>query len=67
MVLRVRIGALDLNETFRANRLVTASGTVEIRRIVKEADRTLACVFVQSDFNRLSIDKWVFGKLQFPR
>lgn len=67
MVWRVGIGALDLNETFRAYRLVTASGTVEIRRIVKETDRTLACVFVEGDFNRLPIDKWVFGKLQFPR
>ena len=35
-----RIDPLDLNETFRTYRLVTASRMVDIRRIVLELDKT---------------------------
>ena len=66
MLWGVRVRALDLHEAFGANGLITASGVVQVWRIVEETDRTFACVFVQIDFDGLPVDKWVLGKLQFP-
>ena len=67
MLRSVRIRSLDLDEAFRADLLFTASSGVEIRGIVKEADRAFRCIFVEVNFNGLAIDKGVVRKLDFFR
>ena len=38
MVWRVRIWTFDLDEAFRANRLLTAAGSIQVGRVIHEAD-----------------------------
>jgi hypothetical protein len=42
----VWLGTLDLDEAFRTDGLIAASSTVEVRRIVQEADGTFARILV---------------------
>lgn len=63
----MRIRSLDLHKALRANGLVTAPCLIEIRRIVHEADRTLRGIFVQIDFDGLSIHIWILLELYLPR
>jgi hypothetical protein len=63
----MRIRALDLNKALGADGLVTASSSVQIRRVEQEADRTFGPFLVKIDLNWLAVDKWILGKLQFPR
>ena len=67
MLRRMRLRALNLNKAFRANGLVAASRPVQVRRIVQEADGTFRCIFIKICLDRLSVDKWVGRKLEFPR
>ena len=59
MFRRVWVGALDLYETLRADRLLTASCSVEVGRIVEEANGTFRCVFVKVDFDGLSVHEGI--------
>jgi hypothetical protein len=59
MLRKVRISALDLNETFAADILVTASGAVQVRRICQEADRALLSVFVKENLHGLAVHKGI--------
>jgi hypothetical protein len=52
----VGVGPLDLNETLRAYRLVAASSFVEVRRIIKKANRAFRSIFVEKRFHRLPVD-----------
>lgn len=67
MLWRMRLRALNLNKAFRANRLIAASRPIQVRRVVQETDGTFPCIFVEICLDRLSIDKWVWSKLEFPR
>jgi formyltetrahydrofolate synthetase len=51
------VWAFYLNEALGANRLVATSRTIEIRRIIEEADRTLRGILVEVRLNGLTIDK----------
>jgi hypothetical protein len=64
---RMRIWALDLNKALGADGLVTASSSVQIRRVEQEADRTFGPILVKINLNWLAVNKWILGKLQFPR
>jgi hypothetical protein len=57
MLWGMRVGAFYLNKAFGANRLIATSCTVEIRRIIEEADRALRGILVEVRFNGLAIDK----------
>ena len=61
------VWSLNLYEAFRADRLITASRCIEIRRVVKEADRTFAGVFVQVHLDGLTIHKGILGELELAR
>lgn len=67
MLWRMRVRALDLNKAFGANGLIAASRSIQVRRIVQEADGTFRCIFIKICLDRLSVDKWVGRKLEFPR
>jgi hypothetical protein len=56
------IGTLNLNKAFATNRLVAASGAVQVWWIGQEADGTIHGVFVNVDFEWLAIDKGVVGQ-----
>ena len=43
---RVRIWTLDLNEAFGTDRLIAASGSVQVWGIIQEADGAFAGIFV---------------------
>ena len=62
---RVWIGTFDLNKAFRADRLIATSGSIEVRRIIQEAYRTLEGVLVKISLKGLAIDIWVFGQHRF--
>lgn len=59
----MRVGSLDLDKAFAANRLVTASCTVEIRRIRQETNGAFFYSFVKINLERLAVDKGIMGKL----
>jgi hypothetical protein len=61
MFRRVGIGSLDLDETLGANRLIAASGSIQIRWIVEKADGTFGRVFVETGFQRLPIHQRIIG------
>jgi hypothetical protein len=61
------VWSFNLYEAFRADCLITASRCIEIRRIVKEADRTFASVFVQIYLDGLTIHKGILRKLELAR
>lgn len=54
------IRAFDLDEAFRTDRLLTTPGSVQVRRIIQEADGAFRSVLVQIDLDWLSIDKGVW-------
>jgi hypothetical protein len=56
MLWRVWIRSLDLNEAFRADVLTTAACVIQIRRIVEEANRALAGIFVKHSLQRRAIN-----------
>jgi len=63
----MRIRSLDLHEAFGADRLVTTSRLVQVRRIIEEADWTLRSIFVDVRFQQLAMYIRVLWKLQFLR
>lgn len=67
MLWRMGLRALNLNKTLRANGLIAASRPIQVRRIVQEANGAFSRIFVKICLDRLSVDKWVGGKLEFPR
>ena len=58
---KMGVGALDLNKAFAADRLVAASGAVQVRWVCQETDRTLISVLVEENLKRLSIDERIIG------
>lgn len=63
----VRIRSFNLHETLAADRLVTASRVVEVRRVSKEANRAFGCILVQVNLERLAVNKWVIGQVDLAR
>ena len=61
------IRSLDLDKAFRTDGLFTTACGVQIWRIIEEADRTFRGVFIEKYLNRLSINKRIMCKLEFPR
>lgn len=61
----VRVRALDLDEAFGADGLITATSPVQIGWIVQEADGAFAGILVQVNFDRLTVDKGILWKLKF--
>lgn len=57
----VRVGSLDLHKAFAADGLVTATGVIEVRRIVEETNGTFGCILVEVYLERLAIDKGIVG------
>jgi hypothetical protein len=53
---RMGLRSLDLHKTFRANRLVTAAGGIEIWGIVQKADGAFRRIFVQKHLDGLPVD-----------
>ena len=66
MLRRMWIRAFDLDKAFGADRLLTTPGSVQVRGIIEETNRAFCCVLVQIDFNWLSVDEGIWGKLEFP-
>ena len=56
MVWRVWIWAFDLHEAFGTDGLVAAASSVQVRWIVKKANRTFFRVLVKIRFNGLTVD-----------
>ena len=67
MFWRMWIRPFDLNETFRANGLITTPRPIKIWRIVQKANRAFRCVLVEVCFERLSVDFWLARKHCFSR
>lgn len=63
---KMRVRSLDLHEALTANLLVAASGSVQIWRVVQEANRAFCAFFVKENLHRLSVHKRVSGKVDFP-
>lgn len=63
----VRIWSLDLNKTLGADGLIATSCSVEVRRVVEEANGTFRCVLVEIDFQLLSVDAIVIGQADLLR
>jgi hypothetical protein len=61
----VWVGSLDLYKTFGADGLIATARPVQIGRIVEEANRALGSVFVQIDFQLLTIDAVIIGQANF--
>jgi len=61
MLRKMGVGALDLNKAFAADRLVAASGAVQVRWVCQETNRTLISILVKKDLERLSIDERIIG------
>jgi hypothetical protein len=60
---KMRVCSLDLYKAFTANRLITASCMVKVRRIHQETNGALFYSFVKINLERLAVDKGIVGKL----
>jgi hypothetical protein len=59
MFRQMRIGTLDLYETFAADGLIAATRLVEVGRVREEANGTFGRVLVEKNLERLAIDEWI--------
>ena len=67
MFRRVRVGTLDLDETFGTNCLIAATSLIEVWWVIQETDRTLGSVFVKVSLDGLAAHKRILGQLHFTR
>ena len=63
MLWYMRIGTLDLDETFAANRLITAPGFVQVAWIVQAADGAFTRILVEICLEGLSVHQRISREL----
>lgn len=63
----MRIGSFNLHKTFGADGLIATSSTIEVGRVVKEADGTLDGILIEICLNGLAIDERIPRQLYLLR
>lgn len=59
------VRSLDLDETLRTDGLITATSSVQERRVVSKADGAILSLFVKVDFDALAVDISIRGQFEF--